>query len=214
MWELLQTWDIALFRLINESWVSPWLDGGLSLMADFRLMKWPLGIAVLAALIWGGFRARLFLFLVMLALIIGDGGINWSIKKIVDRPRPYQGLDDVRRVKRDGFTYRVERVSKEWFKAGRSMTSGHVCNNVALAFLATLLFSPWGRLVWIWAALIAYSRVYTADHYPSDVVVSFFVALAYTAGICCVVQFLWQQWAPRFFPKTYAKHPRLYDRNE
>jgi undecaprenyl-diphosphatase len=213
MWELLQSWDIALFRLINDTWSSAWLDGILSFLADFRLMKWPLMLAVLITLIWGGFRARLFLFLMLLALVIGDGGINWTIKKSVNRPRPYQSLEDVRRVKREGFSYRVERVSAEPYEKGRSMTSGHVCNNVALAFLATLLFAPWGRWVWVWAGLIAYSRIYTADHYPSDVAVSIVVALIYTTGICCVVQFLWQQWAPRLFPKTYAQHPRLYARS-
>jgi undecaprenyl-diphosphatase len=213
MWDLIQEWDWAIFRLINESWVHPWLDRGLSLMADFRLSKWVLIPAGIGLVIWGGFRGRLFMVLLALALIIGDGGINWTIKRTVNRPRPYQTLEDVRRVTRDGFHHQIRWVSKEPYLKGRSMTSGHVCNNVSLAFLATLLFSPWGRWVWVWAVLMAYSRVYTADHFPTDVVVSFFVSGAYTAGICCFVSFLWQHYAPRYFPKIYERHPQLYGRH-
>lgn len=204
--------DISLFRLINSLWTAPWLDGFLSFIADFSIMKWPLLVAAISALVWGGFHARLFLILVALCLLIGDGGINWTIKKVVNRPRPYQNLEDVRRVKREGLGYRIEQVSQQPWEKGRSMTSGHTCNNVAIAVLASLLFSPWGRIVWVWALLIGYSRIYTGDHYPSDVVVSFIVATLYTLGICCLVQFLWQQYAPRLFPKLYAQHPKLYAR--
>lgn len=211
MMDLILQWDVSLFRLINSIGTAPWLDGFLSIIADFSLMKWPLSAAVIIGLIWGGFRARLFLVLTALCLIIGDGGINWTIKKLVNRPRPYQNLEDVRRVKREGLGYRIEHVSQQPWEKGRSMTSGHACNNVALAVLASYLFAPWGRLVWIWALLIGYSRVYTGDHYPSDVLVSFLVATLYTLGICCLVQFLWQHYAPRFLPRLYALHPKLYE---
>ncbi|NJK92079.1 MAG: phosphatase PAP2 family protein [Blastochloris sp.] len=214
MWEYLIQMDVELFRWINQRWTSPWADGFLSLISDFNTMKWVLLPVLVGVAIWGGLRGRLMLGLMLAALVIGDAGINWAIKRTVNRPRPYQGLEDVRRVEwdRQAWGPKITVVSKQPWERGRSMTSGHVCNNVALAFLASLFFAPWGRLVWIWAGLIAYSRVYTADHYPSDVVASFFVATAYTAGICCVAQFLWQHYGSRYFPNAHARHPRLYER--
>ena len=202
--------DIALLRLINGKWIHPALDQGLSLLTDVDSLWWLIVAIVLALLIWGGFKGRTFLALLVLCLLIGDAGINWAIKRMVNRPRPHQALEDVRRVKRENLTtYRVEWSKPGPVQRGRSMTSGHTCNNVALALLITLVYGRWGMLAWIWAVTIAYSRIYTGDHYPSDILVSFLVASTYTGLICCAACWVWHKGAPRLLPQIYARHPRL-----
>lgn len=196
-------------RLINVAWTHPWLDWFFLTIAAFGLWKWSLAIAALALAIWGGFRQRTFLVMMLLCLLIGDAGINWTIKSTVNRPRPHESHDDLRRVRMEGRDLVVEASQKREVLRGNSMTSGHACNNFALATVASLLFRPWGRLLWIWAVLIAYSRVYTCDHYPSDVIVSFFVAVIYATAIVYISDRLWQQYGSRWFPKTYELHPRL-----
>lgn len=202
--------DISLLRWINTTAVHPALDQILSLVADVDSMQWFIVAAVLAVAVWGGFKGRVFLVLMFLCLVIGDAGINWALKRVINRPRPHQVLEEVRRVKRESLTaYRVEWSNPGPVERGRSMPSGHTCNNVAFALLLTLLYRPWGRLAWIWAAIIGYSRIYTGDHYPGDILVSIGVASVYTGLICCAACWLWHKGAPLLFPQTYARHPRL-----
>ncbi len=211
MWEWLYALDVEWLRRINTDWSNPFFDQFLTLAADFRLMKWVLGAGVLALLIWGGFRGRALVFLMIACLLIGDAGINWSIKRLVNRPRPHESVENLRLVSRiDYLNYKVKTSKPRTPERGRSMTSGHACNNFAAAYLITRFFPPWGALSWIWACMIAYSRIYTAAHYPSDIIVSFFVALAYAHLISCAAVWLWQKGAPRLLPQTYARHPNIF----
>lgn len=49
--------------------------------------------------------------------------------------------------------------------------SSHASNSFALAFFTSLLFKNkyYSILIFIWAVLIAYSRIYLGVHYPADV---------------------------------------------
>jgi len=208
---LLHTLDLTLFRHINGLWTHPLADHFFSFISNFGLLKLPLAAFVIGLLLWGGYRERLLLVLLALCLLIGDAGFDWAIKISANRPRPFQALENVRHVRPEGWGYRVEMTSYEPWKTGHSMPSGHTCNNVALAFLLTRLYgrraAPWA---WLWAALMAYSRIYTGDHYPSDILVSVLLATAYTAGICCAADKLWQKWGGRLAPGLYARHSTLF----
>ncbi|MGF1678095.1 MAG: phosphatase PAP2 family protein [Candidatus Methylacidiphilales bacterium] len=208
MQELLEI-DLAVMRWINVVWVHPWLDLFFLVIASFHIWKWPLAIGAVIMAIWGGFRARVFLVLMLLCLLIGDSGINWSIKRTVDRPRPHESVENLRRVRMEGWKVVAEPSRIREVKHGNSMTSGHACNNFALATLATILFRPWGMLVWIWASGVAYSRIYTADHFPSDILVSLPVAVLYTLGIVWASRCIWKRYAPRYLPQLYERHPDL-----
>lgn len=209
--ETLLAWDLAALRWINASATHPVLDHLFAFIANAGKAVVPLVALGLAGLVFGRFKERVLVVSMLLCLVIGDAGINWAIKRTVNRARPHQALEDVRRIRPEGwFGHRVEWSNPAPPEKGRSMTSGHVCNNTALALLIFLLYRPWGALAFLWAGLVGYARVYTGDHYPSDVLVSIPVALAYTGGICCAASALWQNYGPRFAPHLHARHPRLY----
>jgi undecaprenyl-diphosphatase len=203
--------DISLLRLINGTWIHPVLDHLFAFIAHASVLVAPLVLLGLALLIFGRFKERVFVLSLLLCLVIGDAGINWTIKRTANRPRPHQALEDVRRVRGTGFLdHTISWSVPNTPERGRSMPSGHMCNNTAAAVLLFLLYRPWGALAFGWAAMVGYSRIYTGDHYPSDILVSVVVAGAYTALICCAAARLWHNYGPRFAPQLYALHPRLY----
>jgi undecaprenyl-diphosphatase len=52
---------------------------------------------------------------------------------------------------------------------GGSFPSSHTMNMFALATAVALWSRRWGALLYVLAALVAYSRLYCAVHWPSDV---------------------------------------------
>jgi undecaprenyl-diphosphatase len=211
VFDQLYSWDQQVLRKINTEWSHPFLDAFLSFIADFNLLKWPLLIGFLALLIFGKFRERAFLGLLAFCLVLGDGGFNAALKRETNRPRPHQSEENIRRIVRDGLGYRVETSDPGPVQQGRSFPSGHVCNNVAAALLLTLFYRPWGMLAWLWVLLIGYSRIYTGDHYPSDVAGSLLFALAYTSAILFAARAAWAWGGPRWAPGLHKKYPDLLD---
>lgn len=207
--ETIQSLDEAVLKKINLDWANPVFDFILVYMADFGLLKWPLLAGVIFIAIRGSFRARVFVILMGLALLIGDAGINSTLKDVIGRPRPHETVPDTRRVKWEDGQKKIHFSEGRLPERGTSMTSGHVCNNVALATLLTLLFGRKAWLAWVWAAMMAYSRIYTGDHYLTDAVVSFFVAVGYSLGIYCFLSWLWQLGGPKLMPKVHERHPQL-----
>lgn len=190
--------DLQIFRLINHEWTSPALDRFMAFISDFGIWMIPLAIGAVLLAIFGKFRGRAFLVLAALCLLIGDAGIVQGIRAVVNRPRPWQALKNVRYVDMNGVEIRKPAPPEE----GRSMPSGHVCNNASIATILSILYYPWGLLMWIWVALISYSRIYTGAHYPSDVLVSIPLAITYAYLIYFLAKSLWL----KFTPKIVRKH--------
>jgi undecaprenyl-diphosphatase len=198
--------DLHLLYLINQTWSRPWLDPLMERVSDFDTWRIPLIVAVVLTLIWGGFRGRLLLVLMAACLVIGDGGIDWAFKLSINRPRPSETEPGLRVL-----SVREVNVSNPHHVAkGRSFTSGHACNNVALAMVGCAIFGRWAAWLWPWAALVSYSRIYVGAHYPSDILGSWFVAFIYSFLILKAAEWLWQRHAPGRWPKLYAAHPVLF----
>jgi undecaprenyl-diphosphatase len=198
--------DLHWLYLINQTGSRPWLDPVMARVSDFDTFRLPLEIGVGLVLIFGGFRGRQFLAVMAACLVLGDGIINDAFKHGIHRPRPMETEAHLRVVTVHGVTTSLpHRVLK-----GNSFTSGHACNNVALAFVACAIFGRWAWFLWPWAALVSYSRIYCGSHYPSDIVGSWIVALVYSYFIVKGAEWLWQRFAPGWWPRLYERHPRLF----
>jgi undecaprenyl-diphosphatase len=79
------------------------------------------------------------------------------LKHLVNRVRPFK----------------VDKLIEKLSAGGSpSFPSGHTADAFLIAISLTLLFSKhkwWLALVWIWAIVVAYSRMALGVHYPSDV---------------------------------------------
>ncbi len=75
--------------------------------------------------------------------------------------------------------------------------SSHASNTFGLAVFLVLLWrnkSPWIYLFLLWAAVVAYSRIYVGVHYPADILVG-----AILGVIAAKLVFtLWQKLPPKF----------------
>jgi len=199
--------DLQLLYLINQTWHGPWLDPLMARVSDFDSFRYPLAAGIVLTLIFGRFRGRLFLIMMAACLLIGDAVIDHGFKNTVQRPRPNETEPHLRVVSVRQIT---ESIPQAHVAKGSSFTSGHACNNVALAMVGWAIFGRWALWLWPWAALVSYSRIYCASHYASDILGSWLVALFYSYFILKTAEWLWQKYGPQKCPQLYERHPLLF----
>jgi len=206
--------DLQVFRWINRGFNHPVLDQFFNLLADGRL--WTPILLILAAILLFQARdqAKAWVVLTLLGIGIGDPLCN-QLKHFFDRPRPYESVEGVREVSpgppgnRWQAAVRISGIPEEDVEHGRSMPSSHVANATAAAMSARLVWGPALRWPWVLVALAALGRVYTGDHYPTDVLVSIPVSMLYTWLIALGANRVWARFGPKLLPKLAARMPSL-----
>lgn len=209
-----------ILDLINREWTNPALDLFMVVMSSFNVWLAPLAIGVAAALVYGRFRARATILCGVIVLGIGDGGVCNSLKKMVNKPRPYQVLAGVRLPSLQHgampalFKPLKIKVShpETGVIVGRSFPSAHTFNNFAAATLLAFFYRRRGWLYFIPAACVGYSRIYTGAHWPGDVLASAFLGIGW--GLLCLtaLEFLWRRFGAHTLPTVFARHPSLFQR--
>ncbi|HEV2329703.1 MAG TPA: glycosyltransferase family 39 protein [Verrucomicrobiae bacterium] len=198
----LEALDTALFHFINGSlsnslfdWLMPILSGAGNVMHWFVLA---VALAFVAAMIFGGARARLCAILILLAGALGNGLVVNTIKHAVHRPRPCMALSDV--VERLGCT------------TSGSMPSAHAANWFAATMIAFIFYRHklWLIVpVFLMAVAVSLSRVYCGVHYPGDVLAGAILGAGYAASVAVAVQWAWQTLGRAWFPLWHARMPSL-----
>jgi membrane-associated phospholipid phosphatase len=114
------------------------------------------------------------------ALVI-DAALTYSLKKIVNRPRPYAAYTD------DIIPYSAE--------TSMSFPSGHTSFAFATATSLSMKYSRWYVIApsYFWAGAVGYSRMNLGVHYPSDVLAGALLGAGSAWVACKVNDWYWKK---------------------
>jgi len=216
----MQDLDRSIFFDINHGMANPALDYIMAVASSISLWLPILIVGVIIAFLIGNFKIRAMIICGGLSIGVVDGLFTNITKDLVERPRPYQTIEDVRKVDlvRNDVKIMslfeppvVERsVPRIWPVHGRSFPSGHAANNFAVAGVLIAFYGWWGALYLIPATIVAFSRIYVGVHYPSDVVVSALFGVGLALFVVVAANEIWKRFAGRVVPRLASNHPDLF----
>ncbi len=171
MSDWVQNLDFSILYWVHEHWQHPLLD---RLMAFLTWIGnggtvWILvGLGLLVFKQYRGSGLKIFL-----ALLISLVLINWGLKELVGRLRPFQ-IDPG-----------IELIIKE--PAEYSFPSGHTVSSTAASTVLMIEKIPLRYASLLLAVLISLSRLYLQVHFPSDILAGFFFGALIGWASCKVV---------------------------
>ncbi len=111
---------------------------------------------VIIAILFFNKKTRQLSLYALLALLLTVGSVELILKPLIQRPRPFVGLDSL--------SLLIDKPS------GFSFPSGHAASSFAVAMFLYINRIRFKKTILTIAVLISFSRVYLYVHYPSDVI--------------------------------------------
>lgn len=169
MLEQLIEWDKELLVFLN-SFHTPWLDPVMLLIT--KTAFWIPLYAFLIYLMFRNFKKEIWFILIgaTVIIILCDQITSTFMKPYFARLRPSQDPTMA------GLLHHVN-----GYKGGLyGFSSGHAANTIGVALFVWLTLRPvykWIGWIFLWAALMTYTRIYLGVHFPGDIIVGATIGL-------------------------------------
>ncbi|NLJ70703.1 MAG: phosphatase PAP2 family protein [Clostridiaceae bacterium] len=186
---MFQNWDEDLLYFFQKITEHPLLDKFFIFYTSLG-NKGYLWIAIGLILIFFK-KTRKTGILLLISLLISHLLNTLVLKTLIDRPRPYEVLPNVRMV--------IGKVDETSFPSGHSATA---FGSAFVIFLRERGWLRWTALAM--AILMAFSRLYVGVHYPSDVLAGSIVGILIATGVV----FLEQRISQKYNQKLKQKRNR------
>jgi len=155
--QVISIWDTRTFLLVNNDLANQYLGWVFSILTRLGSTEPVFALSVLLFIV-GRKREGALLFT---SVILGSL-VTLPLKVVIPRPRPYATIPSA-------IAYGVER--------GSSFPSGHSMRAFASACILSRFWSRFALLLYALAGVVAFSRVYLGQHYPSDILVGSSIGL-------------------------------------
>jgi undecaprenyl-diphosphatase len=210
--------DQHLLFLINQRWTHPFLDRALGTLSSMDFWT-PLLVLGAAYLVWKHrVRGTACVAICLLGVCLNESCIAQPLKKLTHRARPHQTFEGVRRVNVAGVRPRLLSVAHPMQighsgkpdpndQTRRSFPSAHVLNATLLG-VVLWSFTRWSGWLLL-PPLMAWSRVYTGAHWPSDVLASLLLGVPFSLLLLRGCESLWRGPLTRRFPRWTSGNPSL-----
>ncbi len=176
MIEQIDTWDKSLMLWLNSLHL-PWLDTTM-LLVSHKFFWVPLYLVLVIWMVWKEKWQTVYL-LVAIALVItvADRFTSGFMKPFFERPRPCH----------DPQIGHLVRILEGHCGGHYGFASSHAANVFGLAAFFWTIFGRQYKvmaLLFPWAVLVSYSRVYLGVHYPTDISVGAIIGIISGWAIC------------------------------
>lgn len=168
-------------------------------------------------LVWRyNIRGAACLIFLSVAVLGNEELISQPLKKWTARARPHQSFEGVRRVEMANIKPRIFGICApmEISYSGppnlddpnkRSFPSSHTLNATTLGLTFALFFRV--RLWLLLPILMAWSRVYTGAHWPSDVLASLGFGITFNFVLILVAEKIWRKLLPKYRKEWIQRWP-------
>jgi membrane-associated phospholipid phosphatase len=178
--------DKVLFILINQLLANPVTDVLMPFITSDTVLRIVYILILVSMLIFGDRRIRWLVLFSGLTMLLTDQVAAGFLKPLIARPRPCQVFTDIHLLVSCG--------------AGFSMPSAHAANTFGQAALLSRHIKHSGWFLYLFAIMVALSRVFVGVHYPGDILVGAIIGMV----IGAIVSGLFRVFSARILKRRKA----------
>ena len=191
MLETLLNWDTQLFLFLNDL-RSPFWNQVMWAFSD-KEFWYPFYGLLIVAMGWRyKWNALITIIFIAITITLADQISVKCFKFVFERLRPSHNPEIKEQVN-----------ILNGYRGGQfGFVSSHAANTFALAAFTTRLFKNkyFSWFIFLWAAVVSYSRIYLGVHYPLDIIGGALLGM----GLGFFVSYLYSLFGNRFLKKTFS----------